>query len=217
MDVDAILRQADFFPGISDAGRRAVAEICLTRDLQKKEILFLEGDEGYAFFYCVRGSIQLHKSLPDGKEIVIKIIKPGELFGEVILFEQNHYPVSALALQPSRVLILPKIQFHCLLEREEFRNDFILMLMKKQRYLANRIKYLSGQDVEDRLINFLRDHFGERENIRIGMSKKDVAAAIGATPETLSRLLLKLKQERRLVWEGKTIRVNPSIWKSASG
>ena len=86
MDKEAILKQFGYFKGISDNSRHALAAICLSKSFNKKEILFAEGEKGYVVFYCISGRIQLHKTTPDGKQVVIKVIKPGEMFGEVILF-----------------------------------------------------------------------------------------------------------------------------------
>jgi len=212
MNAEIALIQADFLHGISKAGREALAAICIPRSLAKRETIFHEGDAGNAVYLCAGGNIQLYKTTPDGKEVVIKVIAPGELFGEVILFEQNRYPVSAIALRKSRIFIMPRRQFHELLARADFRNDFIAMLMRKQRYLASRIHYLAAHEVEDRLLMFLRDQYGEKPAIPARMSKKDMAAAIGATPETLSRLLTRLKKERKLQWEKGIITVSPDFW-----
>ena len=65
---------------------------------QKQTMLFREGEPGEAMYLLVRGRISLHKLSPEGRETVIKVIKPGEVFAEVILFEQKQYPVTALAL-----------------------------------------------------------------------------------------------------------------------
>ena len=205
MDLNLLLYQSEFLKGISERSRKLLANICILKTINKKESIFLEGNKGYSIYICVTGKIQLYKSSKDGKEIVIKVIKPGEMFGEVILFEVDKYPVSTIALVNSKVLLIPKHQFHCLLNQEDFRNDFIAMLMKKQRYLADQIKYLTVQDVEERLFSFLREQFGTKEKIIPSMTKKDMAAAIGTTPETFSRLLLRLKSENKLFWEGKTI------------
>ncbi len=213
MDKEAILNQFGYFKEISHKSRRLLAEICLSKIYEKKDILFSEAEKGYAIFCCINGRIQLHKTTPDGKEVVIKVIKPGEMFGEVILFEMNEYPVTAVALGRTHVFIMPKHQFHCLLERVDFREDFISMLMRKQRYLADQIKYLTSHDVEDRLILFLKEHYGERDKIQPSISKKDIAAAIGTTPETLSRILLRLKKENLLSWDDKFISVDRSVWK----
>lgn len=212
MDKNAILNQFGYFKGISDQSREILAEICLDRSFAKKEIIFTEGEKGYAIFCCISGAIQLFKSTSEGKEVVIKVIKPGEIFGEVILFESDIYPATAIALSRSQIFIMPKHQFFCLLERPDFRNDFISVLMRKQRYLADQIKYLTTYDVEDRLILFLRENYGIKLKIRPLLSKKALAAAIATTPETLSRILQRLKNENLLHWENNFIFVNESLW-----
>jgi len=81
--------------------------------------------------------------------------------------------------------------------------------MKKQRYLANQIKYLSMHDVEERLFGFIKEQYGKKEQVQLQISKRDIAAAIKTTPETLSRLILRLKNENKLEWTGKIIKI---IW-----
>ncbi len=217
MDKEAILNQFGYFKDISANSRKQLADICLSKSVLKKEILFTEGEKGHSVFCCITGRIQLYKTTPDGKKVVIKVIHPGEIFAEVILFEKDRYPVTASALSRSLVFLIPKHQFHCLLERQDFRSDFIRLLMRKQRYLAEHIKYLSTHDVEDRLFRFLRENYGKETTVKPAMSKKDVAAAIGTTPETLSRILLRLKEKDRLTWEERTIKINPDVWKQANG
>lgn len=214
MDKELILSQTSLFERISNSGRKALADICLPKNIEKKTILFHEGEKGYSIYILVTGSIQLYKTTPDGKDIVIKIIKPGEVFAEAVLFEQDSYPVSALALKNSFLFIIPKFQFLCLLKNEDFMKDFIGMLLQKMRYLTRQIQYLTSHDVEDRFFYFLKDHYGERETIRPSISKKDLAKAIGTTPETLSRLLLRLKKEKKVIWEDKMVTLSSGIWKN---
>lgn len=213
MDKYQILGQFGYFSGISQASKKILADICLQKRFNKKDLLFLEGEKGFAIYCCINGRIQLYKTTAEGKNVVIKTIKPGEIFGEVILFESPHYPVSAVALSKGLAFMIPKHQFFCLLERADFRNDFIMLLMKKQRYLANQIKYLTSNDVSRRFFLFLKDNFGISQQIKPDMSKKDVAAAIGTTPETFSRMLLQLKNENLLDWQQRTIIIENSFWK----
>ena len=84
------------------------------------------------------------------------------------------------------------------------------MLMRKQRYLADRIRQLSTANVEERFFNFLRDQYGADEEIEVAISKKQIAAAIGVTPETFSRLIRKLTREKKLSWTGKRLRLEPA-------
>jgi len=217
MDAYALLEQSDFFRSLSPQGRRAVARICIPRALRRREMLFLEGDSGHSMYLMAQGAVQLFRTSTEGKEVVIKLVRPGEIFGEVILFESDRYPVSACALTASEVYLLPKKQFDGLLEEEEFRREFIAMLLAKQRYLSEQIFRLSALDAEQRFFHFLRDQYGERDEYSIDLTKREVAAAIDALPETLSRLLLKLKEVGTIRWEGDILRVRAGFWKEREG
>jgi CRP-like cAMP-binding protein len=207
-----LIRRAKFFSGLSEAACKRLAELSCRRTITKRDLLFMEGSEGKAVYLLTSGSIQLVKTNLDGKETVIKTVKLGELFAEVILFEKSRYPVTAVACTEAEVIELPRAGFLKLLNEEEFRNDFMAMLMHKQRYLAERIQQLTSMDVEARFVEFLREHYGEKEKITPDLSKKDIASAIGATPETFSRLLQKLEKRAGFTWEGKTIKVTPAFW-----
>lgn len=214
MNKEVVLSRIPLFENLSRENKSALADICLPKKLKKGEMLFFEGDKGYSVYILVKGNIQLFKSTPKGRESVIKIVKAGELFAEVVLFEENRYPVSGMALSESFVFVIPRHQFVCLLENRNFRDEFIGNLMQKLRYLADRIQYLIGHDMEERLFMFLEEQYGKAEHIVSTLTKKDVAAAIGTTPETLSRLLLRLKNDDRLHWEGSTIRINTSEYRN---
>jgi CRP-like cAMP-binding protein len=214
MDITELLQQSDFFKSISAPARRAVAAICIPKVLRKREMLFMEGDKGHSMFLMAQGAVQLFKASAEGKEVVIKLVRAGEIFGEAILFEREVYPVSACALTPAEVFLLPRRQFDCLLEEEGFRRDFIGMLLAKQRYLADQIFRLSALDVEQRFFHFLREQYGEREEYLIDVTKRDVAAAIDALPETLSRLLLKLRDEGTVQWDGEELHLRTGFWAS---
>jgi CRP/FNR family transcriptional regulator len=202
------LAESNFFRELSRESLKALSLISSLRDLKKRDFLFREGDPGRAIYLLKSGAIQLHKTAPDGTEVVIKIVQPSEVFAEVVLFERETYPVTAMALAPSEVIVFPRADVHLLLNTAAFRNDFIAMLMRKQRYLAERIVQQQAHDVEGRLLWFLKDQFGDRRTIDLAISKKDIAAAIGTTPETLSRLILRLKKRRILTWKGRTIQMN---------
>ncbi len=205
MDTMKTIKSINLFESLSEEMIESVANIVLKKRALKREIIFYEGDPGYSIYVLIKGQVQLYKTGSDGREIVVKIIREGEMFGEVILFEENSYPVSAAALSDSSLLMLPKHQFSCLLEKPRFREEFISMLMRKMRYLTNQIEYLANYDVEDRLFRFLNEHFEGKDEFKISISKKDLASIIHTTPETLSRVLLRLKKEKRLVWDGNKI------------
>ena len=217
LDHSAILAQATFFQGLAPQSRAALAAVCRARELRKHEWLFREGARGEGLFLLASGSLQLFKTAPDGAEVVIKIVKPGETFAEVVLFEEDRYPVNARALTACRLYVFLRQDIQTLLAQADFRRDFLAMLMRKQRYLTERIRQLSSQDVAARLLAFLREQYGARDSIQTTISKKDIAAAIGVTPETLSRLIPRLKKLQKIVWTGRTIRFPAGYWQARGG
>ncbi len=215
MDPYAILAQANFFRGLAEASRRTLADCCFPKTWRKGTEVFQEGEPGKAVYLLNRGDVKLFKTGPDGAETVIKIVRPGEVFAEAILFEQDRYPVTARALTESHAFLFLRADLLRLLAGEAFRNDFVAMLLRKQRYLADRILYLTTLDAEQRLYLFLRDHYGRGPSLRVPLGKKEVAAAIGTTPETLSRLLLRLARDGRLRWRGRQAELDPA-WRPVS-
>ena len=211
-DLILLLKDAAYFGGLSDSRCRALAAACVRREIPKRGYLFLEGEQGSAFFLLGVGSIQLAKTSEAGQEVVIKTVEPGEIFAEVILFERDHYPVSAVALVRSVAWEIPRESFLHLLDHADFREEFIGGLMGRMRYLTGRILSLTAYDVEARFFRFLEEQYGRKDSYDLALSKKDLAAAIGATPETLSRLALRLKKEGRIRWEGRTLHVEPDAW-----
>jgi CRP/FNR family transcriptional regulator len=212
MDVFRVLGQAGFFDGISKESKESLSKFCMPGERAKHAVLFREGEPGEAMYLLARGRVSLHKLSPDGREIVIKVMKPGEVFAEVILFEKRFYPVTAIALTEILAFKLLRRDLLNLLRQEDFRNDFIAMLLRKQRYLADKIQQLTSQDVEQRLRAFLIEQYGERDQIQAEINKKQLAAAIGTTPETLSRLLQDLKRRKAMVWKQGIITVAPAFW-----
>ena len=215
-DTEELIRHAAFFRGLSDDACRRLAGVTRRRTLAKRDRLFSEQTQGDAMYLLVKGSVQLLKTSAGGTDIVVRTISRGEVFAEVVLFETDRYPVTAVALMASEVLTLRRALVRDLLAEPAFRDDFIAMLMRKQRYLAERVRCLSSCDVEERFFIFLREHYGGATRIELDMARKDLAAAIGATPETLSRLMRRLVREGRLREEGPVLVVDGREFTGAS-
>ena len=208
----AVIRGSPFFQGLSRDETRRLAELSRTAELKRREVLFRENEPGEALYLLERGCVQLFKSGRDGTETVIRTVQPDEIFAEVILFEAHRYPVTARAVVDSRVMAFARSGFLRLLDEARFRDDFVAGLMEKLRYLSGRVRALSSYDVEERFWRFLLEQYGTSVRIEPEMSKKDMAAAIGATPETFSRLIRRLKARRALSWDGGTIVLAPGFW-----
>jgi CRP-like cAMP-binding protein len=209
------ISESGYFQGLPEDICVRLAGVSKPRELAKREVLFHEQARGTAVFLMLSGCVQLHKTAPDGTDRVIRIVRPGEVFAEVILFEEDRYPVTATALARSRILAMDRARIIELLDNRRFRDAFIALLLRRQRYLAERVRYLTSFDVEGRFFRFLKENYGMAERIVLDLPKKDIAASIGATPETLSRLVQKLQAAGHLHMSGKHLRITPEAWARA--
>ena len=212
MDIDDSLHKSELFSGLSHIHRDKILKSGKELTLEKGKSLFLEGEAGQSFFILLEGSIKLFRNSEEGREIIVRILTGGEIFGEVVLFVNEFYPVSSIALEKSILYSISRTGFLQLMEKEAFRNEFISVLMKKQRYLSNRIHYLSAYDVEERFFKFLLENYGEKQSYVINLSKKDLASAIGTIPETFSRLISRLKKRGIVQWDKKKLILKEKFW-----
>jgi CRP/FNR family transcriptional regulator len=212
MPLDPLLAKTVLFRGLNEASRRALARVGRPVALRKREVLFTEGGRGESVFVLETGRVQLVKTAADGRRVVVKTIAPGETFAEVVLFEQERYPVTAIAVKASIAYRIDRDAFRRCLEDAAFRDDLLRVLMERLRYLADRILYLTAYDVEERFFRFLESEYGRKPLYALSMARKDIAAAAGTTPETLSRLLKRLRREGKIALAGRALRVKPGVW-----
>jgi CRP/FNR family transcriptional regulator, dissimilatory nitrate respiration regulator len=200
------------FEGLPHRSLVQLNNIERSRVIPKGSVLFTEGNEGDAVFILDSGAIKLFRTSEEGRETVVHVVRPGELFAEVVLFGRPTYPVTAEAIAVSRVRSLSVKGLRKLLEEEQFRLDFFANIMDKLRLLADRIHILTSCDLTERLLRFLEGRYGRAARYDVDLPKKDIAAAIGTTPETLSRLINELSQEGMMSWRGRKLTLDPGIW-----
>lgn len=202
----------DFFGELSEYSLRKLESAQMRRSVSSGVILFLEGEEGRTIYRLVSGAVRLFRGTPEGREVTIHMVEPGDVFAEIVLFERDTYPVSAVTVEDSVVTEIDSSLVRGLLADERFRTDFLRDLVTKMRFLSQQLYVLTTMDVRERLVRFLEVRYGRCSRIEADLSKKDTAAAISVRPETLSRTLAKLTEEGLLHWNGTVIEVNRRFW-----
>ena len=212
MDAIEILRKTPLFRGLGEESLSRLAEGCRRIEIPRGEHLFFEGDEGSDLFVLSEGGIRLYKLAAEGQETTVKLVSPLEAFAEVAFFDSGRYPVSAVATKHSVAWAVSGDAFQHLLEDSSFRGEFISTIIDRLRYLSRRIHYLTAFDVEERFFRFLHEQCGPADKCSLRIPKKEIAAAIGTVPETLSRLILRLRERGDIEWKGSTITVREGLW-----
>lgn len=209
--IEKSLRSCQLFIGLPAADIEAVASFALTKPLAKGEHLFREGDPSRGFYVVQRGRIKVHRVSATGKEQVIYVFRPSESFAEATLASAGGYPADALATEPSTVLLIPKREFTALLRNRPALGLRMLGSMSQHlRVLVGLLDDLALKDTETRLANWLlkrcpRPLGKSASEIKLDRTKRVLAAELGVSSETLSRLLAKLRDQELLQVKGNVI------------
>jgi len=179
------------------------------KSVQKGEEIFSEGRDASAFFIVVTGKIKIYKLSADGKEHILHIHSPGDLVAEAAIFDSMVYPASCTALEDT---VLVRISREGIINLIKEHPELSLKMMsgysKRLRQFVAKIEELSLKDIKARLAGYLLENSAiENDNTvcRLKYSKKELASLLGTIPETLSRALAFLKQQKLIIEKDNTI------------
>jgi CRP-like cAMP-binding protein len=205
MNASYVIQKHPVFSGLSSPNQIRLAEGSKVIFYKSEEIVFSQGESGTHCYALLHGKIKVLQLGQDGKEILLRILNAGDIFGEVIMFDKRSYPASAVSVYESTVLAVPRELLSSLLSDENFRSDFIIAILGKLRALSSQVYSLMAYDLEDRFFTYIISNWGNQENYIVPFSKKDFASAIGTIPETFSRLIARLREQGYISWEGKRL------------
>lgn len=176
----------------------AIAEY---RSLDGGEHLFFDGDPSQGFFAVESGRIKVYKMAQDGREQVLHLVGPGQIFALASLFGEATYLANAEAIQPTKLWLIPREPFLDLVQAEpELALKLLAYLAGWMKRLLSLVETLSLKNVEARLAEYLLARAKESGHLTdegivftLDMEKKMVASRIGTISETFSRTLKKLK------------------------
>jgi CRP-like cAMP-binding protein len=201
------VRSVPVFKGLNNEEVDALNQVVKSRTYHKGEFIFREGDSSDTLYVVHKGTIKVSKVTEEGKEQIIRILFPGDFFGQYALLENKKHYADAEVLEDTTVCHLHKNDFKIILERNPAMAMNFMMALSELLQIADEwIGTISLLEVERRLAKALLLFF-ERENggeyFQLPVPKKDFASLIGATPETLSRKLVHLQSLQVLELDGR--------------
>ncbi len=180
--------------------------------------IFGESSPSDSVYFLDSGLVKVFKRGDEGKEIILRIVPPGDLFGEEALTGQDERRISAEVLQDGVVYVIPKSVFTTWADGHAQAWRLIAECVTlRQRELEKKIELLCLQDVEYRILYYLGDlatMVGSKSESdsehSIPLSQSELASLIGATRETTSTTLNSLAR-RGLVRLGRRLLVISSV------
>ena len=204
--IDAAMEGHDFFGGVTPEARAALIEQGAVRTVEAGTILFQEGDSYRGFYLLIAGAVHIYRLSPDGRMLVLHVIRPGESFAEVPLFEERTdpgYPATAEALEDSALVFFSAGHFLEFVDAHPRTALHMLgQMARRLRAAVRQLDAVSLRDVQERLARHLVEQVPTAPDdpdtpptITLDIPKSVLAAELGTVPETLSRALRSLEEQ----------------------
>ncbi|MDR3566268.1 MAG: Crp/Fnr family transcriptional regulator [Negativicutes bacterium] len=205
------LKKIPVFADLAEAQLALIAERTIERAYRRGAVIFLEGEPGDGFHYVKSGKVKIVRATDDGREHIVKLLIPGDIFAEVLLFNNRSYPATAIATEDSEIGTIKNVDLEKLvLTNNALALQLIKALSQRLLYAQQKIKNLALSDVLARtaetLLRLGAEHGETRPDgkiaITLEMSRQDLASLVGTTRETVTRTLSSLKKEKIIDFDG---------------
>ena len=198
------------FAGLGPREQAALAGIAERRHYAKGQDVFFAGDPGQGFFSVAAGKVRIYQTSLSGKEHILHVFGPGEVFAEVAVFAGGVYPANAQAMEDSAFLFFPRERFRSLLaEDPDLAMNMLGLLSLRLRQFVKKLEDLSLREVPARLAAHLLLLGAEsrKRSLSLGLPKGQLAAYLGTIPETLSRVLRRLADDGIIAVSGNAVEI----------
>ena len=212
MDID-VLRRAPLFASLDDQAFAALTEELTEVDLSRGSTLFHEGDPGDQLYFIISGKIKLGRTAPDGRESLVAIMGPGELFGEMALFDPSPRSTSATAVSETRLAGLKHENLKKVIERSpDVSAQLLQALARRLRRTNESLADLVFSDVPGlvaKALLDLADRFGRpaTDGILVAheLTQEELAQLVGASRETVNKALAEFVQRGWIRLEARAV------------
>ena len=196
-NTDDVLRRAPLFQALDDDGAAALQAGVTIVELARAERLFDEGASGNQLYVVLEGKIKLTRAAADGRENLLLVVGPGEMFGELSLFDPRPRTASAIAVTDSRLGALAHDDLrHWLTGRPDVALHLLQALAQRLRRANDVVADLVFTDVPGRVAKALldlADRFGAVRDdglqVNHDLTQEELAQLVGASRETVNKAL----------------------------
>ncbi|GAA4386206.1 Crp/Fnr family transcriptional regulator [Nocardia zapadnayensis] len=196
MDIE-VVRNASLFNGLDDESTSALVKIMKPRSLRRGTALFHEGDPGDELYIVSTGKLKIGRESPDGRENLLSVVGPGEIIGELTLFDPGARSTTATAVSQTELLSLKHEDLMTWLrERPQAAMNLLKSLAQRLRRTNDIVGDLVFSDVPGRVAKSLLDlaeRFGKQAPdgtlVAHDLTQEELAQLVGASRETVNKAL----------------------------
>jgi CRP/FNR family cyclic AMP-dependent transcriptional regulator len=184
------LVKTDLFASLDERELALIANASHRRSLVRNDLLFSEGDPATEMFVVTSGRVAMARESFDGRESVLALMEPGDLFGEMPLFDHDSRSADARALKPSEVLAVPyNVVVELYAERPELLWRVVTLLSNRLRNMDDALADAMFLDVPGRTAKRVLELSGGRERFALPVTQEELAGMVGASRERVNKAL----------------------------
>jgi CRP-like cAMP-binding protein len=180
-------------------------------DVKKNHVIASEDDDCTSIGIVLEGAVEVKKIYPSGKSVTVAQLSSGNMFGEVILFsDKRKYPSTIQASTKAKVFFMTRESFVELSHEEpSVMTNLLNVLSRKILILNNQLKNLSYESIRQKIANFLIQQYGQQQSdyLTLPMSRQKMAEILGVPRPSLSRELIKMKDDGLLDFHKNTVKI----------
>jgi CRP/FNR family cyclic AMP-dependent transcriptional regulator len=212
---EVVVRKAPIFSGLDESAAASLRASMTLVKLRKGQSLFKEGDDGDHLFIVSNGKVKLGTKSPDGRENLLMILGPGDMFGDLSLFDSGPRTATATAVTDTKLLslgqdkVIPWIKEH-----PEVSLHLLARLASRLRRTNEVVGDLVFSDVPGRVAKALIDlgvKFGEKREeglfVNHDLTQEELAQLVGASRETVNKALADFAQRGWLRLEARAVMI----------
>ena len=195
--MDEVLARAGLFQGIAAEAAEAVAASLDYGDYGRGETVFAEGEQGDTLYIVLEGKVKIGRRATDGRENMLSVMGPSDMFGELSLFDPGPRTATATVVTDARLASLAHTSLRpWITDRPEIAEQLLRVLARRLRRTNDALADLIFTDVPGRVAKqllALSERFGSQEpdglRVHHDLTQEELAQLVGASRETVNKAL----------------------------
>jgi CRP/FNR family cyclic AMP-dependent transcriptional regulator len=215
----SVFQRVSLFADLEEAELQTLSRVASVRGYAAGTPILREAEPGDLFFVLVNGEVKVFVDSADGREVVLTHLQAGDFFGEMALFEDEARSASVMAIADSELVVLARPDFLSVLQNDFSLTRKILKTLSARLRRANDvIESLALLDVGGRLARYLLRLADESGKAPLDgyfvvnrPTHQEIANSIGATRETVTRMLRQFEDRKLIRVQGSTVWVPANV------
>ena len=215
-EISEILSRAGIFQGVDPAAVRTLIEELETTKFPRGTTIFDEGEPGDRLYIIISGKVKLARHAVDGRENLLTVMGPSDMFGELSIFDPGPRTSSAVCVTEVVAATMDSTMLHAWIKQHpEISEQLLRVLARRLRRTNNSLADLIFTDVPGRVAKALlqlANRFGIQEGpaLRVNhdLTQEEIAQLVGASRETVNKALAEFAHRGWIRLEGKSVLIS---------